>query len=971
MRTLLVLSICVCALAQTPKPTALSAAELLGLPADQVVDASIAPLHLEALGLDVIRVKGVLRDGTTVGATIDARGHHLDLGQLLQAELTAREADPLKKLHPHLRQALDKAGPSARLRIVAWLRFDPQPLDERARELLEPVQEANDNDAVLAAEEELTRFVMERNRETTEPVAEMMRGMGLPIRHIDATAPVICTEATPGEILALAAMPEIDTLYLENLYGEDLNEGALATHRTATVHKAGVKGRGIRVAILENNGVDPANPYLNVVAWADPGNPNPDAHVQGTSGNVASQLASRLGSAPDVDLYSANAASYSDTDLMTAHASIASWNIDVTNMSFKVDASPNIVLMDRYFEYQSRFLIDSYVAAGGNEGNGNDNVTSPAKAWNVLAVGAFDDGPDGDWTGDAMASFSSTSNPVTGVSKPNVAAAGVDIDTLGSSAQGWLQTNSGTSFASPFTAANLANAMVVDSSLLSPEPAMALMMATAWHNIEGSSTNSAADGAGGIHGLAAYRAASENRVSTHFLSPGSFNNNGYYTVDIFLQKGDRTRVCIAWGAQGDSSYNTAVLNADLDLVVYQGSGVTSGSPLGFSVSVNNNFELVEFTPPETGIYTVRVNDFAFNGTSERMGLAWSQKTHDTSDFKLREYTSEISQTSGPTIGRPAYYMDFQAPNSPGAVYLCAPGSTIGDGFSFSSQTWGPLSIDIWTLLWFDHITSNNWFWTGYTGTLSPSGTTLGNRMSLPALLPLVGTELSHVGYTLDPGYPDSIKEISQVHTFKFWPVGTDHAATDDGSILVDIPFPFTFYGNVYTQVYVNSNGNLTFGSGDSDFTESQAEMLSDQPRIALFWDDLAPQLTGAILRTREVIYGSQELVVEFINVPQFNGTDDNTGRVILRPDGTIKLQFRDCDLQDCIVGISPGNGISAAGPMDLTSSGERRTFTPSAMYEVFTATSPLDVTSTSTIYYSNLLFTPNSNGYRLTMDIDP
>ena len=62
---------------------------------------------------------------------------------------------------------------------------------------------------------------------------------------------------------------------------------------------------------------------------------------------------------------------------------------------------------------------------------------------------------------------------------------------------------------------------------------------------------------------------------------------------------------------------------------------------------------------------------------------------------------------------------------------------------------------------------------------------------------------------------------------------------DDASQEVPLPFSFPFQGSSYDSVFVNSNGNLTFGSGDTDFSESVGELLGDQPRIAALWDNTA------------------------------------------------------------------------------------------------------------------------------------
>ena len=125
-----------------------------------------------------------------------------------------------------------------------------------------------------------------------------LRAGGLKVRYVSSTAPAVFFDANAATLRELAARPEVDTLYLETADSQDHNLDANKTHRTARVHSYGLRGRGIRVAMLEDNGVDPACPYLNISAWFNPGTPDPDNHIHGTSGCVQSSLASRLGSAP-------------------------------------------------------------------------------------------------------------------------------------------------------------------------------------------------------------------------------------------------------------------------------------------------------------------------------------------------------------------------------------------------------------------------------------------------------------------------------------------------------------------------------------------------------------------------------------------------------------------------------------------------------------------------------------------------
>ena len=75
----------------------------------------------------------------------------------------------------------------------------------------------------------------------------------------------------------------------------------------------------------------------------------------------------------------------------------------------------------------------------------------------------------------------------------------------------------------------------------------------------------------------------------------------------------------------------------------------------------------------------------------------------------------------------------------------------------------------------------------------------------------------------------------QALTGTLLPVGDDSAAP------VTFGFNFPFQGTTWTSAFVNGNGNLTFGAANGDFSESVAELLSAQPRIAALWDDLGSE----------------------------------------------------------------------------------------------------------------------------------
>lgn len=137
---------------------------------------------------------------------------------------------------------------------------------------------------------------------------------------------------------------------------------------------------------------------------------------------------------------------------------------------------------------------------------------------------------------------------------------------------------------------------------------------------------------------------------------------------------------------------------------------------------------------------------------------------------------------------------------------------------------------------------------------------------------------------------------------------------DDDSAEVDIGFSFPFNGATYDSVFVNSNGNLTFGEGDTDFSESVFDFLNGPPRIAPLFDDLSPNAGG-----RVVVGGDgSSFTVEFDGVPEFFASTTNTFAVTLYPNGDINITYGGIAAQDGLAGVTEGNGAADTGNTDLT-----------------------------------------------------
>ncbi len=281
--------------------------------------------------------------------------------------------------------------------------------------------------------------------------------------------------------------------------------------------------------------------------------------------------------------------------------------------------------VDRYFDHVAWTNHKTIVVSAGNLGNDNAHITSPAKAYNVIAVGGFLDQDTPSWTDDTIAGYSSYADPSStngDREKPEVVAVSgfsgtTSIDTT-STSYPWIEdAGSETSFAAPVVSGGAALLMQRQSQLLTwPETVKAILMASATHNIEGSSRLSEKDGAGGINLEKAFDIANNNRFQSNSVTYSSFPLNYY----VNAQAGQKVRAVISWNSQPDDNHPPLYddLKTDLDLVVYS----PTDTFVTTSNSYDNNYEIVEFTAPATGQYRLQNTRIRFDGASDRVGFAY-------------------------------------------------------------------------------------------------------------------------------------------------------------------------------------------------------------------------------------------------------------------------------------------------------------------------------------------------------------
>ena len=151
------------------------------------------------------------------------------------------------------------------------------------------------------------------------------------------------------------------------------------------------------------------------------------------------------------------------------------------------------------------------------------------------------------------------------------------------------------------------------------------------------------------------------------------------------------------------------------------------------------------------------------------------------------------------------------------------------------------------------------------------------------------------GYTwiqsLDPGGPDyEWVDISGT--------GETVALSDDNSAgPFELGFSFPFYSNFYTDVYIGSNGFLSFGSGSGSLgNQVLPDPNAPNDLIAMFWDDINPGSGGTVYYESDPESG--RFIVQFQGVPAFGGSVPMTWEAILDASGRILINHDDIDEND-------------------------------------------------------------------------
>jgi hypothetical protein len=152
---------------------------------------------------------------------------------------------------------------------------------------------------------------------------------------------------------------------------------------------------------------------------------------------------------------------------------------------------------------------------------------------------------------------------------------------------------------------------------------------------------------------------------------------------------------------------------------------------------------------------------------------------------------------------------------------------------------------------------------------------------------------------------------------------------DDDALVVPFGagFTFPFYGGDYDEVYVNTNGGMTFGAGFDSYDVSAADV--EAPGIAIFWGDMDAGEYAGETRANQLRWRQSAACFQ-VAYQQLQDNDSetwvNSATITLYDTGKIVVEYGTVGSEDILVGVFDGTHVDDSYPalgasFDMSASG--------------------------------------------------
>jgi len=546
--------------------------------------------------------------------TLGSDGSEVDAKSLLADEEAAYQ-DKYGNLEAALFDELKSAPPDEPINVTIWLQeppYSPPPLPDLNKGLT--AEQAN---AYLKLADQKRAEAVEK---LTKPALDEINKMGLKA-EADKYTPALQASLTPEEIDKAQQLKGLERIYLAPIFEPTLD----VAREVVEAPYYGGDGSGVKVAEIEVGGqINTSNPNLSGVTQDTTSSCQHD-HAAAVAGIIRSTDQTVHGIASGASLWIGGSCGGNTDQLKSRTNAAADWGATVFNNSWGYDGCSFLSDINKFEDDMVANRSRSVVFAAGNRGSDyyyGHCVTSPALAYNVVAVGASDDKNTVGWPDDTVADYSSYEDPTTTHNdreEPDVMAPGTNFQST-TNADPWTgNVGSGTSYAAPIVTGVIAQMMQETPALMiHPAAVRAILMATAAHNIEGDARLSDKDGAGQIDSHFARNVLQGLHGGQYMATSCGADSPGTSEYAISPIAGWPTRIALTWDVDPNYSSYSSEPSGDLDLQVIN----AAGQVVAQSTSFDNNYEIAYFTPATGEQYKIRVIRVRWDTPTTR-NLAWA------------------------------------------------------------------------------------------------------------------------------------------------------------------------------------------------------------------------------------------------------------------------------------------------------------------------------------------------------------
>lgn len=451
----------------------------------------------------------------------------------------------------------------------------------------------------------------------------------------------IALEATKSEIERYAKDPLVESIELyedkplesymniaPNQIGADSSSG---TKSNSYNSGSGYTGYGINVGMIEANGGHPNSGSPQLSSRNSSGYIRNCGTLDGASVTTdhATMVASVLmgqavtvngityeGIAPHITLYHIGV--YSSTQLLNAIQYFYTYNINLVNCSAGVSGNSIYTSLDQEIDKILSEGNMTFVQAAGNkqqpDGTWDLSVSSPGKAYNVITVANAVTKSSQTVASVTPYAINSSSGYIHAsylTNKPDIAAPGTNIYYVKSA--GTVASGTGNSYSAPMVTGVIAQMMQARTALITKPILIKAKLAMAADYDKISSANNAQEansklrkksGAGLLNAKKAIDAALDttNYRSNSFVLSTVTDGTTVTCGSIFAQGGRKIRVALAFENPQNTLIRSATDVSNLDIRLYN----TAGTLVASASSSKNNLEVLEYTVPYAGTFTVEV-----------------------------------------------------------------------------------------------------------------------------------------------------------------------------------------------------------------------------------------------------------------------------------------------------------------------------------------------------------------------------